>query len=425
MPAPSLTPGLMGLPKSATLAINERSRDLQRQGKHVYRFGLGQSPFPVPDCVVRALQAHAAEKDYLPVEGLPALREAVAAFHRRVDRVETSADRVLIGPGSKELMFLTQVSFDGDLLLPTPCWVSYGPQARIAGRPVHRIPTSPATRWRLTGEQLAAHCAEAPGRPRLLILNYPGNPGGDTYTADELRGIAGAAREHGVVVLSDEIYGPTHHVGEHVSIARFYPEGTIISGGLSKWCGAGGWRLGTMAFGPELDWLRSAVASAASESFTSVSAPIQYAAVTAFDFGPEVQDYLAHSRRVLRALSMELTRRLRTAGVCLETPRGGFYLWLDVSAHAESLAARGITDSPTMCERLLQETGVAILPGSAFERPASELMTRVAYVDFDGAAALATSARTPVDTPLSAADLEQACGKVLDGIDALCGWLAG
>ena len=425
MMKPSLTPGLQSLPKSATLAINERSAELQRQGKLVYRFGLGQSPFPVPTCVVAALREHAAEKDYLNVEGLLALREAVAAFHGRFDQVEIRADGVLIGPGSKELMFLTQLAFDGDLVLPTPCWVSYGPQALIAGRPIQRIPTSSDARWRLTGQQLAEFCARDPGRPRLLILNYPGNPDGDTYTPDELQDIATAAREHDVIVLSDEIYGLTHHAGEHVSIARFYPEGTIVSGGLSKWCGAGGWRLGTMAFPRELYWLRSAVASAASESFTSVSAPIQYAAITAFELGPEIQGYLAHSRRVLTALGAEITRRLRAAEVVLESPKGAFYLWLDLSRHAESLAARGITDSPTLCERLLVEAGVAILPGASFERSPSELTVRLAYVDFDGAAALAAAARTPLEAPLPAADLEQSCGKVLAGIDALCGWLSG
>jgi aspartate aminotransferase len=420
---PSLTEGLEGLPKSATLAINERSAALQREGRLVYRFGLGQSPFPVPEVVVASLRAHAAEKDYLPVEGLRELREAVASFHRRLDDAEVSADGVLIGPGSKELMFLTQLAFGGQLVFPTPCWVSYGPQARIAGREVMRIPTSASARWRLTGEQLSEYCAQDPGRPRMLILNYPGNPDGDTYTASELQSIAAAARQHGVIVLSDEIYGLTHHRGEHVSIARFYPEGTIISGGLSKWCGAGGWRLGTMTFPPELAWLQSAVASAASESFTSVSAPIQYAAITAFECGPEVQVYLAHSQRVLEALGAAITDRLRGAGVHLESPRGAFYLWLDFSAHAEALAARGVHDSVTLCERLLQDTGVAMLPGAAFERPAVELTARLAYVDFDGARALEVSALTPLDEPPPEELATVACARVIAGIDALCGWL--
>lgn len=120
----SLNLNLRGLPQSATLVINRRSKELAAQGKEIFAFGLGQSPFPVPEPVVEALRRHAGEKDYLPVEGLPALREAVAAFHRRNDYSGVTADGVLIGPGSKELMFLLQLAFYGDLLVPTPCWVS-------------------------------------------------------------------------------------------------------------------------------------------------------------------------------------------------------------------------------------------------------------------------------------------------------------
>ena len=419
----SLNLNLRGLPQSATLSINQRSIALQRDGRTVYRFGLGQSPFPVPPSVVASLVEHAAEKDYLPVEGLPALRAAVAEFHRRLDGAEVTADGVLIGPGSKELMFLVQLAFYGDLLVPTPCWVSYGPQARIIGRAVKTIPTTREERWRLSAARLAAHCAQDPGRPRLLILNYPGNPDGDSYSEAELVELAAVAREQGVIVLSDEIYGLTHHTGEHRSIARHYPEGTIISGGLSKWCGAGGWRLGTFAFPEPLYWLRDAVAAAASETYTSVSAPVQYAAVTAFRGGPAIEDYLLHSRRVLYALGAEITARLRAAGIRLEDPVGAFYLWLDFEGLSEALAARGVRDSATLCERLLDEVGVAILPGVSFERPAAELTARLAYVDFDGAVALAESRAAPLDAPLSPEVLARCCGTVLAGIDALCDWV--
>ncbi|MEM6732001.1 MAG: aminotransferase class I/II-fold pyridoxal phosphate-dependent enzyme, partial [Myxococcota bacterium] len=127
---------------SATLAINEHSRALEAAGRNVFKLGLGQSPFPVPPRVVEALRNHAAEKDYLPVRGLPALREAVAEFHRRSDGIDRAETSVLIGPGSKELMFLLQLAFDGTTLLPAPSWVSYEPQARITLRPVVRIDTT-------------------------------------------------------------------------------------------------------------------------------------------------------------------------------------------------------------------------------------------------------------------------------------------
>ena len=381
----SLNPTVRGLGRSATLAINERSDALIREGRAVYKLGLGQSPFPVPTEVVNALKLNAHQRDYLPVMGLPALREAVAKFHRKKDQVSVQPDYVLVGPGSKELMFLLQLSFYGELLLPSPAWVSYVPQAKILGRNVRIIPTSFEEKWRITPDRLAQVCREDPDRPRILVLNYPGNPEGGTYSVEELQELAAIARRFGIVLLSDEIYGQLHHAGEHVSVARYYPEGTIISSGLSKWCGAGGWRLGTFTFPPDLSWLMEAMAAVASETYTSVSAPIQFAAVRAFQDGITIERYLWHARRILAALGTRCTAVLSEAGVRVHAPTGAFYLFPDFSPFSTQLAKRGITDSSAFCERLLQDTGVALLPGAAFQRSPEELTARLAYVGFDGA----------------------------------------
>jgi len=416
-----LNPNVRGLAPSATVAINERSDALRRAGREVIKLGLGQSPFPVPENVVQALRDHAHVKDYLPARGLPALREAVAAWHRRTRGIDADPDGVLVGPGSKELLFLLQLVFDGELVLPAPSWVSYAPQARILGRDTVWIPTDAARGWKVGAAQLDAICATGP-RPRLLVLNYPSNPTGATYDEEELEALAQVARRRRVLVLSDEIYGEIHHQGGHVSIARFYPEGTIVSAGLSKWCGAGGWRLGTFLVPPTLDWLADAIAAVATETFTATSAPIQYAAVRAFEGGPAIDDYLARSRRVLRALGGWAAARLREAGLEVTEPAGGFYLFPDFAPRAEALRAKGILGSKALCERLLQETGVAALPGVDFGRPAQELTVRIAYVDFDGAAALqdATCGRA-----LDEAWLRRHCGRVVEAIERICAWVAG
>ena len=126
-PAIHLNLNVRGLEQSATVAINQRSKRLQSEGRHVYRLGLGQSPFPVPQPVVEELRANAHQKDYLDVKGLPALREAVAAYHDRRQGLDRTTEDVLIGPGSKELMFILQLVYYGDLVIPTPSWVSYAP----------------------------------------------------------------------------------------------------------------------------------------------------------------------------------------------------------------------------------------------------------------------------------------------------------
>jgi aspartate aminotransferase len=411
-----------GLRPSATLAINERSNLLRQQGRMVYKLGLGQSPFPVPEPVVETLRTNAFQKDYLPVKGLPTLCETVAEYHRRRQGVDASPDDVLIGPGSKELMFLLQLVYYGDLVIPRPSWVSYAPQAHIIGRHVRWLQTHRANAWRLTPDELEKLCQEDPSRPRIVILNYPSNPTGGTYSLDELEALARVARTYGVVLLSDEIYGEMHHEGTHVSIAHFYPEGTIISGGLSKWCGAGGWRLGTFTFPPSLRWLLDAMANVASETFTSTSAPIQYAAVRAFRGGSQIEQYLVQSRRVLRALGRDAAERMRAAGIDVDSPQGAFYLFPDFSPGAARLAERGIRSNRELCERLLQDTGVAILPGSDFGRPEEELTARLAYVDFDGARVLAAAESQPLDEPLGGQFLATYCGNVVRAIELICEW---
>ena len=421
----SLNLNIRGLGLSATLAINESCRVLRNKGRAVYNLGLGQSPFPVPRSVVEALRLAAPQKDYLSVRGLPALREAVAEFHRKRDLVDTHADGVLIGPGSKELMFLLQLVYYGEITVATPCWVSYLPQARIIGRTVSTLAANAEQRWKVTAPQLlwSLELEQDDYRPRLLVLNYPSNPSGQTYTADELAEIADVARRFQVVVLSDEIYGQLHHRGEHVSIARFYPEGTIISSGLSKWCGAGGWRLGTFCFPPQLSWLLDAMAAVASETYTSVSAPIQHAAVRAFQGGVEIERYLWHARRILALLGRQCAETLGNAGLGVNVPVGAFYLFVDFSPLREQLAGRGIKDGPTLCSQLLAETGVAILPGASFARSEDELTARLAYVDFDGAAAMAASENTPLDDELPDEFIERWCERVLHGVQQIAQWL--
>ena len=386
-----LDPRVAGLQPSATLAARERAIALARQGRRIFKLGLGQSPFPVPLPVVEALRAHAAEKDYLSVRGLAALRAAVADYHRRRHGVARGDEDVIVGPGSKELMFLLHLCFAGEWLVPTPAWVSYAPQSRLAGRAMRYLQTEASENFRLRPELVDEACRADVGAPRVLVLNYPSNPVGSTYTEAELIELAEVCRRNGLVVLSDEIYGELDFQGAHVSIARFYEEGTILSSGLSKWCGAGGWRLGTFCFPQRLRWLADAVAAVGSETYSTTSAPIQFAAVRAFRGGPEIEEYLRQTRRVLRALMPWAARRLRDAGVSVTEPSGAFYLLPCFAPHRAKLARLGVRSDRELAERLLEDLGVSCLPGSEFGLSEEELYLRLALVDFDGARALAAA----------------------------------
>lgn len=408
---------ITGLKPSATLAINEKSQALIDQGKEVIRLGFGQSPFPVPESVTNSLRDNAYQKDYLPVKGLLRLREAVAAYHRNKFNLSCSTEDVIIGPGSKELLFLIQLIYEGELLLPQPSWVSYAPQAQLSFKEQYWLPTQATNNYMLDGAALAAHCEKDPTKNRLLILNYPSNPTGSTLTKKQLKEVAKAARKYKVLIISDEIYGDVHHKGKHQSIAKYYPEGTIVSSGLSKWCGAGGWRLGVFVFPEKLRWLLDQMAVVASETFTTTSAPIQYAAIRAYEGGADIEAYLVHSRAVLKIIARAVHRLLKSYQIDCPKSKGGFYLMPNFQAHQASLNKRGIFTSQQLCGRLLEETGVALLPLEAFGYAPEVLGARLSYVDFDGQAALDKIASTPKATA------KELAPKVISGIKKIGEWL--
>lgn len=401
---------------SETLLINERSGQLEAS-RRVFRFGFGQSPFPVPAGVTEVLRQHAHEKAYMSVQGWQPLREAVAAFHRQQDGVDWQGERVLVAPGSKLLIYSVMAAFTtAEVLLVSPSWVSYEPQALLAGHQVSRLQTDAASEWRLTADQLETFCAERPDPelPLILVLNYPGNPSGTTYSEAQLQALAEVMRRNGVVVISDEIYGMLHHRGEHRSLACYYPEGTLVTGGLSKWCGAGGWRLGVMHVPTALaTTLLPRLVGVASETWSCVAAPMQYAAAEAYRFGPEVEGYVLQERCILSQLGQQAAAMLNAAGIATATPEGGFYLFPDFGQWREALARLGIHTSEQLCERLLEEAGVALLPGSAFGMPEQALVARLSYVDFDGAAALQATAT----------EQDGVMRPVMDGLEMICSWL--
>ena len=220
------------LKTSATLAINELSKELIEEGKEVFKFGLGQSPFPIPQVLVDELKKHSHQKDYLNVSGLLALREEVARYHSDKNQYNYDSENVIIGPGSKELIFQIQMALDCDLLLPSPSWVSYEPQAQIINKKIHWINATSESNWHLNPEDLDKVCENLKSVNKLLILNSPNNPSGTIH--GNLEDFARIARKHNIIIIADEIYAELDFTGEYKSLTHFYPENTIISSGLSK-----------------------------------------------------------------------------------------------------------------------------------------------------------------------------------------------
>ena len=163
---------------SSTLLINETSKKLEDQGKKIFKFGFGQSPFKIPDDIVNELKNNAHQNKYLPMQGLNELREVIAKYSSKNKNYNYKSDNVTIGPGSKELMFLLNVIFDGEIILPAPSWVSYAPQAILGRNKIQIIQTTRENNWFPSGEQIEKIILKDSDKNYLLFLNSPNNPSG-------------------------------------------------------------------------------------------------------------------------------------------------------------------------------------------------------------------------------------------------------
>ena len=361
------------LKPSSTLVINEKSKELIEKGKKVYSFGFGQSPFPVPERIVQKLKENAHRKDYLPIQGLIELRNAISKYLLKKTGIYYPKENILITPGSKEAMLLMHVAFDGDIILSAPSWVSYEPQAIIGRNKVHWIETTRENNWFPTASQLEKKIKSLKKKNLIFILNSPNNPSGTTCS--NLRELAVVAKKYNLLVLSDEIYTDLTFCNKYDSISKFYPEGTFISGGLSKWCGAGGWRVGFFAVPEKLSKFLKTIVTLASESYSTVNTPTQFAAVEAYD--GDYEEYKLKVRSILLAVGTYVYNNLKSNEVLINPPQGAFYLMPEFKN-------KKYKTSSELCEAILNETGVAMLPGSDFGFNPKKMLARLSYTDFDG-----------------------------------------
>ena len=364
---------IKNLKPSSTLLINEESKKLEKEGKKIFKFGFGQSPFQIPEYIVNELKKNSHQNKYLPMQGLPELREAIASYISNKKNYNYKADNVIVGPGTKELMFLLHILFDGDVILPAPSWVSYAPQAVIGRNNIHWIETKRENNWFPTADEIEKIISKNKSKNYLLFLNSPNNPSGQI--CENLEEIASVANKYNLIILSDEIYSELSFDNKFKSISNFCSEKTIISTGLSKWCGAGGWRLGYFIIPESLKQITNKLKVLASETFTSVSAPIQYAAISAYQ--NDHSDYIENSRNILKSVGEYVYDNLKSNDVIINKPKGGFYLMPE-------FANKNFSTSGEMCKTILIDTGVALLPGSDFGCSEKKMLVRLSFTDFDG-----------------------------------------
>jgi aspartate/methionine/tyrosine aminotransferase len=397
------------LTTSPTLALNEVVAARRAAGREIFDLGFGEASFALPPALRSAFAAAGAETSYGPVLGTGELREAIAGYLARERGLEACAAHVAVGPGSKPLLFALLRVLRGDVLLPTPSWVSYAAQAHLSRKRVIWVQTHPRDHHTLTTDalELARRKALRAGAlPRILVVNTPSNPTGGVLTREAVAEIAAWARRTGVTLISDEVYAElVHGPRPHVSPATVYPEGTIVTGGLSKAFSAGGWRLGYAlvpknAGGGELV---AALRAIASEIWSSPSMPAQCAAASAFRADPEVAAHVRRCARLHGHAAGRLARALTRLGVTCAPPAGAFYVFADFAPFADALRRRRITSSSDLARHLLDVWGIAALPGAAFGDAPSALRLRLATSKLFGAGE-AEGALLPLADTLPAED---------------------
>jgi aspartate aminotransferase len=396
------------LKPSSTLLINETSRKLEEQGKKIYKFGFGQSPFKVPEDVVIELKDNAHQNKYLPMQGLSELRNAVAKYTSKKKNYDYKSENVIIGPGSKELMFLLHVIFDGEIILPAPSWVSYAPQAILGRNKVQILQTKRENNWFPTASEIEEIVLKDKNKNYLLFLNSPNNPSGQI--CENLEEIASIAKKYNLIILSDEIYSELSFMDNYQSISNFCPEKTIISTGLSKWCGAGGWRLGYFLVPDSLNEIKNTINVLASETFSAVSAPIQYAAIKAYEH--DHSNYIKKSKNILSAIGNYVYENLKSNKVLINKPQGGFYLMPE-------FLNKKFNSSSEMCDSILNDTGVALLPGSDFGFEQTKMLARLSFTDFDGQEFMN---KIEDNQNIDNDEINKFAPKIVEGVDKLKKW---
>ncbi len=369
---PRISTKVAGIAESATLAIDAKAKALKAAGEDVIGFGAGEPDFPTPAHIVAAAQRAAgnpAYHHYTPSAGLPALREAIARKTLRDSGYEVQAAQVVVGNGGKHALynsFMTLLEAGDEVLLPAPYWVSYPEMVKLAGGVVVELPTTEATGFRVTLEQLDA--AVTP-RTKVLVFTSPSNPTGAVYPRAEVEAVGRWAARRGLWVVTDEIYehlvyGDARFSSMPVLVPEL-AERCIVINGVAKTYAMTGWRVGWMIAPRDVADAAASLQSHATSNVANIAQAATLAAVSGdLTAAHEMRDAFDRRRTTMHKMLTEIP------GIhCLE-PEGAFYAFPSFKETiGRTLGGRKITDTLVLAEALLEHAQVAIVPGEGFGAP--------------------------------------------------------
>jgi len=386
-----------------------------------YGFAFGQSPFPVPQHVMDEFSKNVDKGTYAAVSGIPELREAIANYNKDYFHCETDASQVYVGPGTKELLFNLLEVLHGTVILPTPAWLGYLPQIRFRKKNFHMLPVN--KNKKITANRLEHLSLRLHDRQKILILNNPNNPTGLVYSRLELEEIADVCRNQGIIVISDEIYAQTtYDMKNFVSMGQIYPEGTFVTNGLSKSHSAGGYRLGYVVFPPESTELRGHFKKILATEYTATSTPTQYAAIAGFTKSKELDEYFELARQIHRLMGEYTYTTLNAIeGIQTTKPEATFYLLTDFNFYSSDFQINKISTSQKFSQSLIAHPyHTAIVGGDSLVLERTDFSARIAFVDYDGVAAMKNYIESPPKTASERTEFVKVnAPRIVAGIDML------
>ncbi len=355
-----------------------------------YSYTFGQSPFHVPPPLEKALGDNAHKGHYSAAQGIVELREAVAGFNKRYFNLDVDPSRIVIGSGTKDLIFTILSMVSGDVIIPSPSWIGYYPQCKLLGKHYHTFYLRPEDEYRIQPDLLDDYLEKlaSENRQHLIIINNPNNPTGLVYSKEELTEIAEVCRKHNILVLADEIYAlSTYNFNDFISMGAIYPEGSYITNGLSKDRSAGGYRLGSCIL-PEAasDKQIRDFTKIAATVYTNVSTPTQYAAITAYEPNDEIAEYFMITREIHRMMGLFTSTGFnKIEGVKATKPQGAFYFYVDFNALSEQLKSKCVHTSNELGQSLESHPfHIATVTGDAVMNKPDNFGGRIAFVDYEG-----------------------------------------
>lgn len=367
------------LTPSTTLAITAKAKELKAQGHDVIGLGAGEPDFNTPEHIldeaVKAMKE--GHTKYTPSGGLIGLKEAVIEKFKQDQQLNYNPSEIIVCTGAKHALYtLFQVLLDeGDeVIIPTPYWVSYPEQVKLAGGTPVFVEGVESNQFKITPDQLEEVITE---KTKAVIINSPSNPTGMLYTEEELKALGDVCLKSNVLIVSDEIYEKlTYGDNKHISIAQLSPqlkEQTIIINGVSKSHSMTGWRIGYAA-GNET--IIKAMTNLASHSTSNPTSIAQFAAIAAYN---GTQEPVEEMRQAFEErLNIIYDQLIQIPGFSCVKPQGAFYLFPNAK---EAATMTGYENVDEFVKALLEEEKVAIVPGSGFGTPENVRLSYATSLD--------------------------------------------